>query len=295
MKKVLIIGVRGMLGGYLAQVFRGNNLTLWSSEQLDITDHVQARRKIVRLQPDIVINAAAYNSVDNAEYDSESADRVNGYAVGNLAQLACELGFVFVHYSTEYVFAGEKRNGYKEKDQPCPCNKYGCSKYLGEKLILGLAQSVGGLRYYIIRTSRLFGKPAADPGAKESFVRKMLRLAATGTAIQGVDEELSRPTYALDLACRTRDILVWRKPAGIYHVTNSGECTWYEFAREIFAIKKLSVELIPVSASAFPARAAQHPRFSCLLNTKLPPLRSWREALREFLLSKSPPASFTQL
>jgi dTDP-4-dehydrorhamnose reductase len=128
----------------------------------------------------------------------------------------------------------------------------------------------------------LFGRPALSEGAKKSFVDVMLKLADEKDFLELVDEELSSPTYVLDLAGRTREIIEWKKPYGIYHVTNSGACTWYGWAKKIFELSGESVKIIPVDADKFP-RPAKRPKYSVLLNTKLPPMRSWENALEDYL------------
>ena len=138
------------------------------------------------------------------------------------------------------------------------------------------------LRYYIIRTSRLFGPAGAGDGAKKSFVDMILQLGREGKELDLVDGEVSSPTYVVDLARATRELIESGVPAGIYHRTNFGACTWYEWAKKIFELSSLSVKLNPVQASKFP-RPASRPKFSKLLNTKLSPLRSWEDALTEYL------------
>ena len=137
-------------------------------------------------------------------------------------------------------------------------------------------------QFYLIRLSRLFGKPAASQKAKKSFIDLMLELSKTKKELNIVNEELDSPTYAPDLAKRTKEIIDWKKPFGVYHATNSGSCTWHDFAKEIFTIKNINVKINPVPADFFP-RPAVRPKYSILLNKKLPAMRSWQEALKEYL------------
>jgi len=187
------------------------------------------------------------------------------------------LGISLVHYSTAYVFDGEKSEGYKEDDQPDPQSVYAASKYLGEQELHKNTD-----KFYLLRLSRLFGKQGLSVSGKKSFVKLMLDLAKTKTELEVVDEELSSSNYAPDLAGQTRYILEHSLPFGIYHCSNEGFATWYQMAEEVFKIKAIDVKLIPVPASRFP-RPAKRPKFAILLNTKLPPIRSWQEALKEFL------------
>lgn len=274
--KILILGAKGMLGGELRRVFVGHDIVPWDFEDLDITREAEVGEKIGALRPDIIINAAAYNNVDKAEEDRETAEILNGRAVGFLAQAAKNAGATFVHYSTDYVFDGTKVDGYMESDEPKPLGAYGASKLMGERD----AQKAD--KFYIIRLSRLFGKMGTGQNVKKSFVDIMMALADAKKEIEVVDEEMSSPTYAPDIAERTKYIIESGLPNGVYHSANAGECTWCGFAAEIFREDGKNVKIIPVSGEKFP-RKALRPKFSVLLNTKLPPMRPWQEALKEYL------------
>lgn len=275
--KIIIIGAQGMLGQELAKIFQEEKPLLWDLPEIDITNENQIKQKILEINPDLVINAAAYNDVDGAEKNEALATKINGMAVSYLAKTINAIGGILVHYSTDYVFRGDKKEGYKEHELPDPQSVYARSKYLGEQ---ELFKNID--KFYLIRLSRLFGKPALSKVAKKSFIDQILELAKTKSEINVINEELSCPTYAPDLAMQTYKIIKNQKLFGIYHVTNLGVCTWYEFAQEIFTIKKFNVKLNPVASDFFP-RPAVRPKYSVLLNTKLPPLRSWQEALREYL------------
>ena len=275
--KILILGAKGMLGQELKFAFLGAEIFAWDFEELDITNKHQVEKKISQLLPDIVINAAAYNNVDKAEEEKQRAVLLNGYATGFIAGACKKIDAIFVHYSTDYIFDGEKKEGYKENDIPKPISVYGASKLLGE---IETAKNTD--KYYIIRLSRLFGKIGAGLSVKKSFVEVMLDLAKSKNEIEVINEELSSPTYAPDLAERTKYIVETKQPFGIYHSANSGRCTWYGFACEIFKQKKIDVKAIPVSGDKFP-RPAKRPEYSVLLNTKLPEARDWKEALINYL------------
>jgi len=284
MQKVLILGAKGMLGQELVHEFSVNNFEVigWDKEGLDITDFETTQKKIIELNPDILVNAVAYNSVDKIEEDVrifELAKNINGEAVGNLARICKENNITFVHYSSDYVFRGDNRDGYREDDKLDPVNKYGETKAIGENQIL----NIGG-KFYIIRLSKLFGQPAASVGAKKSFVDTMIWLATEGgkTHLDLVDEEVGCITYAPDLAKLTFNILKDQQPFGIYHGANSGVCSWYEWAKEVFKLKNINIDVAPVSGDKFP-RPAKRPMYSELLNTKLPKQRNWEEALKEYL------------
>lgn len=275
--KTLIIGAKGMLGQDLAKVFSDHDFTLWDKEEIDITDKKLVHNKITDLKPELILNAAAYNDVDGAEKNEDVTMSVNGIGPGYLAEVAKKINAVLVHYSTDYVFKGDKKEGYNEDDEKDPQSVYAKSKSKGEDEVVKNCE-----KYYIIRLSRLFGNPAKADNAKKSFVDVMINLANEKKELNIVDEELSSPTYSPDLASQTKKILNDKMPYGIYHVTNSGACTWYEFAKEIFAIKNIDVKINPVPGSFYP-RTAIRPMYSILLNTKLDKMRSWQEALKEYL------------
>ncbi|MCX6780042.1 MAG: NAD(P)-dependent oxidoreductase, partial [Candidatus Magasanikbacteria bacterium] len=242
MQKVLVLGSKGMLGQELVREFSAHDFEVigLDKEDLDVTNFEETAKKIIEINPSILINAVAYNLVDKIEEDPnifELAKNINGEAVGNLARICKENNITLIHYSSDYVFKGDNRDGYKEDDKLDPINKYGETKAIGENQIL----NIGG-KFYIIRLSKLFGKPAASIGAKKSFVDTMIWLATEGgkTHLDLVDEELGCITYAPDLAKLTYDIINNQKPFGIYHGANSGVCSWYEWAKEIFKIKNIN-------------------------------------------------------
>jgi len=285
MKKVLIIGSQGMLGQELVRVFSADahyEVFGWDKNEIDITNEARVAEKVSQLAPAIIINAAAYNAVDAAEEVAglEEARKLNGLAPKFLAQAAKNVSAIFVHYSTDYVFDGEKEEGYLESDKPSPISNYGVSKLMGERQ----ASQVGG-QYYLIRLQKLFGRSGQSPLAKKSFFETMLSLARSKKEIEVVDEELANFTYAPDLAERTKYLVEHELPAGIYHITNEGHpITWFGAVKILFEMAGVKdVKLIPVSSARFP-RPAKRPKYSVLLNTKLPPMRPWDKALAEFLI-----------
>lgn len=307
MKKVLVIGSKGMLGQALVKVFEKDEdfeVTGWDRDDIDITDKKDSQKKIKELKPDIIFNAAAYNAVDKAEESDEefeAAKKINGFAPGYLAEIAKDINSVFVHYSTDYVFGAEMPEisepegctggcgscslhegfepeiGFDENSKPAPVSKYGESKLLGEEEV-----QKNGEKYYIIRLSKLFGESAQAEGAKKSFFDVMLGAGKNNKKVKAVDEETSCFTYAPDLAQKSKEIIESEKEFGIYHIVNSDPCTWYEAVEELYAQAGLKTKIEPVSGDAFP-RPAQRPYFSVLLNKKLNPLRSYKEALNEYL------------
>jgi dTDP-4-dehydrorhamnose reductase len=304
--KVLVIGSKGMLGQELVDIFKKDDsyaVTAWDQNNIDITDEVQVKEKITKLAPAIILNAAAYNAVDACEKDKvefAKAKLLNGKAPGFLAKVAKKLDATLVQYSTDYVFSGypdivepagcsgscgscslhegfTPQIGFDENAICEPVQKYGQTKLMGEEAV-----QKNGEKYYIIRLSKLFGKPAKGKNAKKSFFDVMLAAGRKNAEVKVVDEETSLFTYAPDLAKKTKEIIEAEKPFGIYHVANSESCTWFEATVELYRMAKLKTKVIPVSADEFP-RPAARPYVSVLLNTKLNPLRSYRLALREYL------------
>jgi len=280
-QKVLIIGAKGMLGKDLVKEYRDNNAKVWAwdREEIDIADKEMVEKKIKELDPDIIINAAAYNAVDEAEKDEgyETALMVNAKGPQNLARTAKEIQAVFLTYTSDYVFDGKNQEGYKEDDTPNPVNRYGMSKFEGEKRV----QDIGG-NYFIVRTSKIFGKEGTGQGVKKSFPTIMQELAEKQSEIKVVNEEISCFTYSPDLAKATRFLIEGNYQPGIYHIINTDPCSWYDCAKTLFEILGKKIKLTPVPSSEFP-RPAKRPDYSVLINTKLPPLRSYKEAMKEFL------------
>jgi len=281
--KILLLGAKGNLGTQIIEVLKEHDLIPWDREDIDITDKELIIKKIKDLKPQVVINAAAYNAVDKCEEDEkefELAKKINGEAPGFLAQGCLEVGATLVHYSSDYVFGGEKKYGYKEDAETNPINNYGRSKLLGEKNIITLSGK--RLKYYIIRTSKLFGPKAASEAAKPSFFDIMIKLSHDKTEIDVVDEEKSCFTYTPDLALWTRKILESDAGYGVYHFINEGACTWFEAVKELYKMTKAFTKANPVMGDKFP-RPAKRPKYSVLKNTKFEKLRNYKEALKEYL------------
>ncbi|HYC79473.1 MAG TPA: dTDP-4-dehydrorhamnose reductase [Candidatus Binatia bacterium] len=275
--KVLILGKNGNLGNELMGVYSDLSPTGWDREEIDVTDEQVVWDMISELKPDLVYNCTAYNAVDQAEQDRITADSVNGYAVGNIAKVCKSIGATLVHFSSGMVFDGNNPEGYNEDDLPNPVNAYGRSKLLGEMEGQENADNI-----YIIRTSWLFGKLGPGAANKKSFSDLMIEKAKNKEQLQVVDDEIGKPTYTLDLAQAARAIVEETKPFGIYHITNSGSCSRYDWAKEIFKIKNMEVEIEPVKGITL-ARLAKRPHYEVINNTKFLELRPWTEALTEFL------------
>ncbi|MCK5510017.1 dTDP-4-dehydrorhamnose reductase [Candidatus Parcubacteria bacterium] len=294
--RVLILGAKGTLGSQIKKVFSSNNqIFAWDSENVDITDKEALSGKINKIKPEIIINAAAYNAVDKCEEnvnEFELAKKINGHALGCLADIAIKNKALLVHYSSDYIFGGhtpavvleaKENGGFSENFAPCPCNNYAITKLMGEQEILSRKNKK--LKYYIIRLSWLFGPKPASKASKQSFFDLMIDLSKKQEEIKVVDDEVSSFTYAPDLALATQNLILSKKEFGIYHITNSGQVSWFEAAQELFGMLKSDVRIRPVSGNVF-QRPAKRPSFSGLKNTKLKSLRNYKEALREYLKIK---------
>ena len=262
--KTLIFGTGGMLGTDLCSVFP--DAVALKHSDIDITDRDLVLETIEMIDPDVVINAAAYTDVDGCEDNKELAFDVNGKAPGYIAEGCFLVGAKLVHFSTDYVFDGSKEE-YVESDLTDPINVYGESKLLGERNIIENMND-----YRIIRTSWLFGHHGIN------FVDTMLKLSGKMDAVSVVDDQFGKPTFTADLARKTAEII--GLAPGVYHITNEGVCSWYEFASAVIG------NAIPCSSDEF-MRKAERPEYSVLVNTKTAPMRRWREALVDYMGGRS--------
>ena len=274
--KVLITGSNGMLGHDLMEVLKDNHeLMLTTSKTLDITDKEHVIQFICENEPDIVINSAAYTDVDGCETKQDLAYAVNGDGVRNLAFACRQVDCPLLHISTDYVFNGKNTRPWTEDDEVDPISIYGKSKLKGEEAILEILD-----KFYILRTAWLYGVNG------KNFPKTMLELAQNHSEITVVYDEIGTPTYTLDLAKAISE-LIETDYYGVYHLTNSDNCSWCEFARYIFEVADVDVKVIPVTAAEF-ARPAPRPNYSVLENGNwikngFKPLRSYREAIKEYI------------
>jgi len=273
---VAVTGAGGLLGREVVRVFQKEyDVIELPHSRLDISDLGQVREVLLNNPPDMVINCAAYTAVDKAEKDIEKAHLVNGLGVRNLALLCRELRIPIVHISTDYVFSGEKKEPWGIFDRREPVNAYGYSKYLGERYL-----EVINPQYYLIRTSWLFGSGGPN------FVASILKVAKEQPELRVVNDQFGCPTYAGHLAEGILE-LVKTGALGVYHITNQGGVSWYEFARFIIQEAGLDVAIVPVSSAEFP-RPARRPQNSTLdpfplretIGRLLPP---WQDAVGEYL------------
>lgn len=270
--KYLITGANGMLGHDLQSVLAGRDVTALSRAELDVTDLDAVREASDK--HDFIINAAAYTKVDDAEEHEDLAYAVNATGAANLATAAAENGAQLVQLSTDYVFDGTATTPYAENSPLGPVSAYGRTKAEGERL----AQQLNPGRTHVIRTAWTYGQHGPN------FARTMLRLAAERDELTVVSDQVGQPTWTLDLANQIVALLDSGAPAGIYHGTNSGEASWYDFARAIFSAAGLDADRVkPTDSSQF-VRPAPRPPYSVLGHSAwktvgLAPMRNWREAL----------------
>lgn len=275
MDRYLILGAKGLVGQALMETLP--NAIAWDRDELDVTNFTELQKRLddQKGRIDAVINCVAYNDVDKAESNQDTAYLLNAELPKQLG-LACKnLDIPLVHFSTGYVFDGEKER-FMESDLPNPLSIYGQSKYKGELLV---SESTG--KHYIVRTNVVFGKPGISERAKRTFVQVVQELARKSNEISLVSDEVNSVTYAKDLASQVKLLLKNRLPFGIYHGINSGHCSWYEFGKEILKDKP-EIIVKEIKGESLP-RAAKRPQRVVLLNTKLPILRDWHVALEEFL------------
>jgi len=282
--KIIILGGQGNLGSQLVQSLNHDyEVFAFDRSDFDVLDEAVLANVIAEIEPEIIINCVAYNAVDNCENKEgyEIALSLNRDLPARLAKIALERDSLLIQYSSDYVFSGlESKKEFSETDTPNPLNKYGETKFMGEREVLRQAEK--GLKYYLIRTSKLFGPKGESEQAKPNFFDIMLTLSQDKKELIIVNEELSCFTYTPDLAAATARLLSSRAPYGIYHLVNEGTVTWYEGVREMFHLLKREVIIRPVRSEDL-ARPARRPKFSVLKNNKTKKLRSYSDALREYL------------
>jgi dTDP-4-dehydrorhamnose reductase len=286
--KVAVIGGNGQLGADVVRVFEENGDAAVSlcHADIEIGDMGSVSNMLRLLQPDIVVNTAAMHHVEKCESDPGQAFAVNALGARNLALVTQSIGSVLIHVSTDYVFDGSKGSPYDERDSPMPLNVYGNTKLAGEYFV---RCTVG--RQFVLRTSALYGKSPCRAKGGLNFVQLMLKRANERGEVRVVDSEFVSPTSTSDLA-RQMVVLSRSKAYGLYHATAEGACSWFDFAREIFALTGVQVGLYAAEPNEFPAKVPR-PSYSVLENRGLKLLglntfRSWQDGLREYLGVSAP-------
>ena len=286
----LIVGANGQLGkaARITLGERGIPFLAWGSDDLDIRSALLTSQYIGELRPEVIVNAAAWTDVDGAEENAESAYAVNAEGALNLATAAQDVGAIFAHFSTDYVFSGVGSIPWNEGDLRAPESVYGKSKAAGEVAVLSNYPEGS----YLFRTAWLYSQWG------KNFAKTMTRLAlsrASGDESLGevkvVDDQMGQPTYALDLANQIVDAVIAKLPFGIYHATNCGQASWFEFAKEVFRLSGAPVEYVIATDSSSFERPAKRPAYSVLGHESwiakgadgisVGPMRDWRLALRD--------------
>lgn len=281
--RIAVIGADGQLGSDLLRTLAGDEVAPLYYPGFDVTRPEEMRAVLRGLQPEVVINTAAFHRVDECEDDPETSFRVNAVAVRDLARLAGEIGFILVHFSTDYVFDGRKRAPYIESDPPNPLNVYAVSKLAGEFFVRALVE-----KHFLIRTCGLFGE-ASSREKGYNFIDRMIALAEEGKPLRVVDDQWVTPTSTSELAERTSD-LIRTNAYGLYHLTSEGQCTWFQFAQEAFSLLGRKPRLEAVDSNRYAAKA-RRPLYSVLENKRakevgLEDFSSWNDALRAYLVKK---------
>ena len=277
--KVLVTGVKGQLGYDVVKDLkkRGHEPIGVDREEMDLMNNDAIREFIMNTRPEAIIHCAAYTAVDKAEEEVEVCYQVNAEATKVIAECAKELDITLIYISTDYVFDGTKEGEYVETDVPNPINVYGASKLLGEQYVQQLLE-----KYYIVRISWVFGENG------NNFIKTMRRLGSERDELNIIHDQVGSPTYTADLAPLLVDMMETNK-YGIYHATNEGTCSWFEFANEIFKQSNMEVKINPITTDQYPT-AAKRPMNSRMSKFKLGEngfnlLVTWKEALKSYINS----------
>ena len=283
---VLVTGANGQLGQslqFIAPNYPDLHFVFCSSADLDISNLEHCQAVFSKIKPNYCINAAAYTAVDKAESETEKAHLINVIGVMNLAKVCKQHATILLHVSTDFVFDGENKVPYTEMDLPNPTGVYGQSKLDGERAIQAIFEN-----YYIVRTSWVYSQFG------NNFMKTMLRLSSERDSISVVNDQIGTPTNAVDLAevllkiiCHTELVEVQQPTAsnfGIYNFSNEGQCSWYDFAKEIFKINTIKIDLKPIPTSSFPT-PAKRPKYSVLDKTKIKStfgleIKNWEDSLK---------------
>lgn len=283
--KLLLIGNTGQLGAELDKQAYSlkHELVSFSHGELDIADFEKVKKEIDSFSPDFVINATAFHNVPICEEQPSQAFLINAIALKPIAQYCSEKNIKFVTYSTDYVFDGLKGSAYDESDKPSPVQMYGISKAAGEYVVLAYSKTS-----IVIRSSGVYGGKEGSKSKKGNFPLNILKQAETEKSIEVASEQILNPTYSVDLAKATLELLSRDDISGIYHLANEGYCSWAEFAAEIIRVKGLPTKIIPVDRKGM-AGSLRRPFFSALENVRAKKigvvLPTWQDAIERYILT----------
>ncbi len=283
--KILLIGKTGQLGGDILRNNSSHEIVAPDRAELDIRSSHSIENAVDRHRPDAVINTAAFHNVPLCEQDPDNAFRVNCVAVRDLAAACNRIGALFITFSSDYVFGGDKRTPYREDDRPAPLQIYGMSRLVGEYAALSACPG----RAIVIRTCGLYGVSGSQSKGG-NFVDKRIEDAKTHVAIDMGNDQTVSPTSTHDLSLAVLKLIGHpTKEPGIYHLVNEGACTWYEFTKAIYEIMRLAVKVTPVDRGG-KSGDMRRPLYSALANSRGPSLGivlpSWRDALERYLTRK---------
>lgn len=285
MKKVLLLGSGGQLGTAIKKIFAAGDIavTPFTRAEFDADRDGPAERLTDLADYDYLVNCIAFHKVDRCEDDFKQSFKINGQLVLALSHLCRASDVCLVHISTDYVFDGSKKQPYREDDLPSPLNVYGASKLAGETFVRAHCP-----KHFVLRISSLFGdKPQRV--AEVNFVEKMIQAARENRPLKVIDNQIMSPTYTEDVAGAIMTIIEsGSEDYGLYHACNSGDCSWYDYARTIFRLTGLTNELTPISYSEYHSRA-RRPQYCSMDNAKLANIhrmRPWTEALEDYLKQK---------
>ena len=281
--KIAVIGANGQLGSDVVAAFAkaGDQVSALSHADIEVSDLESVSKALGAVQPQVIVNTSAMHHVENCEREPEKAFAINAIGARNLASAARELDAILMHVSTDYVFDGAKGSPYVEEDAPRPLNVYGITKVAGEHFARATTA-----KHFVIRTSGLYGKSLCRAKGGLNFIELMLKLAKERGQVRVVDSEIVSPTSTAELAQQI--VKLSRSNAyGLYHATAEGNCSWHEFAREIFAMTDTPVRLEIAGTNEFPAKVAR-PKYSVLENRALKAqglnvFCPWQEALHSYL------------
>ncbi len=283
--RIILIGKNGQLGKEIHKQSqeRGYDVHAFGREELDIANSEKVKEEIKSFKPDAVFNASAFHVVPQCEDEPEQAFLVNAIALKPIAVVCEEKNIKFVTYSTDYVFDGLKGSLYIEEDKPSPVQMYGISKAAGEYIALAYSPTS-----VVIRSSGVYGGKYGSKSKKGNFALNILKQAKSEDSIEVAKEQVVNPTYSVDLAKASLDLLEHKNISGIYHLVNEGYCSWAEFALEIVKDKGLPTKIIPVDRKGM-AGSLKRPLFSALKNTRARELGvvlpSWQDAIRRYIIT----------
>jgi dTDP-4-dehydrorhamnose reductase len=281
--KILLLGKNGQLGSELDRQAKAQDYEVVSfgREDLDISDAAKVTEIITGEKPDFVINASAFHVVPECEQFPQKAFDINTSAIKHLSELSNDLGFTFVHFSTDYIFDGLLGKPYSEDAKPNPLQTYGISKVAGEYYVLNYAE-----KGIVIRTCGVYNGRSGSRAKKGNFILTIFKQAEGKEELEVSSEQIVSPTYAVDLASATLKLIVNKKSRGVYHLINEGYCSWAEFAQQALIYNKSKTKIIPVDRSGM-AGSLRRPLFSALQNSRAKELNivlpSWQNALKRYI------------